>query len=139
WPRGRRVVVVIRGRGCTDLVAFKQLLRDPRILTSNEVGGSQRFKSPQRNVTQIADRSGHDIKPGRERIRMDQLAGDRIGSRSIGCGGTGGVINWHGYGWAAFERPPIYAIQFRQRMDNQSARLLLRRSPKRAILRLRAL
>jgi hypothetical protein len=42
-------------------------------------------------------------------------------------------------GWAAFERPLIYAIQFRQGMDNQSARLLLCRKPKRAGLRLRAL
>src|SRR5262249_15204389 len=36
-------------------------------------------------------------------------------------------------GWAAFERPLIYAIQFRPGMDNQSARLLLCRKPKRAI------
>jgi hypothetical protein len=59
-----------------------ELAGDARVLAGDEIGGGQNFERPQGHVAQVADRSCHQIEPGRERGRRDGLPGEQVGARA---------------------------------------------------------
>jgi hypothetical protein len=71
--RLRGIVVVIGGERGRDAVMVEELAGDAGILAGDEIGRRQHLQRPHGNVAQIADRSGDQVQPGRQRRRHDRL------------------------------------------------------------------
>ena len=64
------VVQVIAHRGLADAVVAQQLGCLPGVFTGDAIHRAQDAEGAQGDVLKIADRRGHQIKPGRERLKF---------------------------------------------------------------------
>ena len=70
----RGVVIVVGCERTIDRVTFEQLAGHPRVLAGDEVGGRKRGQRAQRDVAEVADGGGHNMKPGLKRCRRHKVA-----------------------------------------------------------------
>jgi len=70
-------VIVIGEKRGRDRVAVEEDPGDAGVLAGDEIGGGERLQSPQRNIAEVADRSGDNVEAGLQRPRRQPLTFDR--------------------------------------------------------------
>ena len=91
WPRFRGVVFVVRPKGGVDPVMSEKYPRKAGVLGQNSVRRGEHGERAQRHVAEIADRSGDDVEPRRQRRGRDRRAVDV--KSAFGSAGSGSFRN----------------------------------------------